>query len=61
MITIKQLHRPSYGWANSTSKKDKFFINGVAVPPYVAARFIRNARCIESNVCRKIYVLGSDH
>lgn len=60
MITIKQLHRPGYGWANSTSKKDKFFINGVAVPPYVAARFIRNARCIESNINRKIYVLGSE-
>lgn len=60
MIIIKQLHRPSYGWANSTSKKDKFYINGVAVPPYVAAKFIRNARCIESNVCRKIYVLGSE-
>jgi hypothetical protein len=60
MITIKQLHRPSYGWANSISKKDKFYVNGVAVPPYVAAKFIRNARCIESNVCRKIYVLGSE-
>lgn len=60
MITIKQLHRPSYGWYNSISKKDKFFINGVAVPPYVAARFIRNARCIESNINRKIYVLGSE-
>lgn len=60
MITIKHLHRPSYGWANSTSKKDKFYINGVAVPPYVAAKFIRNARCIESNINRKIYVLGSE-
>ena len=35
-MKIKQLLRPSYGWYNSVSKKDKWFLDDVQIPMYVA-------------------------
>lgn len=55
MTQIKQLFRPVYGWYNSTSKKDRFFIADVEIPPYVARKLIRKARCVESGTIRKVW------
>lgn len=55
MTQIKQLFRPSNGWYNSTSKKDRFFIADVEIPPYIARKLIRKARCVESGTIRKVW------
>ena len=47
-MKIKQLLRPSYGWYNSVSKKDKWFLDDVQIPMYVA-------RMVESNSLRKVW------
>lgn len=57
MPKIKQLLRPSYGWYASTSKKDKWFLDDVPVPMYVAHKLIRKARMVESNNVRKVWEL----
>jgi hypothetical protein len=59
MIVIKHLIRPSYGWYKSTSQKDKYYIEGVSILPYIAQKLIRKARCVESNAQRKMYELTS--
>lgn len=56
-MKIKQLLRPSYGWYASTSKKDKWFLDDVPVPMYVARKLIRKARMVESNDLRKVWEL----
>ena len=55
MIQIKQLLRPSYGWYNSVSKKDKWFLDDVQIPMYVARKLIRKARVVESNHACKVW------
>ena len=55
MPKIKQLFRPAHGWYDSTSKKDKFFLDDVKIPAYVARKLIRKARCVESNTTRKVW------
>ena len=55
MTQIKQLLRPSYGWYNSVSKKDKWFLDDVRIPMYVARKLIRKARMVESNHVRKVW------
>lgn len=55
MTRIKQLLRPSYGWYKSTSKKDKWFLDDVQIPMYVARKLIRKARMVESNSVRKVW------
>ncbi|WP_446908448.1 hypothetical protein [Klebsiella pneumoniae] len=55
MTQIKQLLRPSYGWYNSVSKKDKWFLDDVQIPMYVARKLIRKARMVESNHVRKVW------
>lgn len=55
MPKIKQLFRPVHGWYDSTSKKDKFFLDDVKIPAYVAKKLIRKARCVESNTTRKVW------
>lgn len=47
-MKIKQPLRPSYGWYNSVSKKDKWFPDDVQIPMYVA-------RTVESNNVRKVW------
>lgn len=42
-MKIKQLLRPSYGWYKSTSQKDKWFLDDVQIPMYVARKLIRKA------------------
>ncbi|WPJ52978.1 hypothetical protein RCIP0055_00062 [Klebsiella phage RCIP0055] len=54
-MKIKQLLRPSYGWYNSVSKKDKWFLDDVRIPMYVARKLIRKARMVESNSVRKVW------
>lgn len=56
-MRIKQLLRPSYGWYKSTSKKDKWFLEDVRIPAYVARKLIRKARMVESNDLRKVWEL----
>ncbi len=56
-MKIKQLFYPSYGWYDSKSKKDKFFLDDVRVPMYVARQLIRKARMVESNDVRKVWEL----
>lgn len=55
MTQIKQLLRPSYGWYNSVSKKDKWFLDDVQISMYVARKLIRKARMVESNSVRKVW------
>lgn len=55
MTRIKQLHRPACGWYNSVSQKDKWFINEVRIPAYVARKLIRKARMVEPNDVRKVW------
>lgn len=55
MPKIKQLHRPACGWYNSVSQKDKWFLDEVRIPAYVARKLIRKARMVESNHVRKVW------
>lgn len=55
MTQIKQLFRPVNGWYNSTSKKDRWYVDGVPTAPYVARKLIRKARCVESGTIRKVW------
>lgn len=55
MTQIKQLLRPYYGWYKSTSQKDKWFLDDVQIPMYVARKLIRKARVVESNHVRKVW------
>lgn len=57
MTQIKQLFRPVYGWYDSSSNKDRFYVDGVPTAPYVARKLIRKARCVESNLVRKVWEL----
>ena len=54
-MKIKQLLRPSYGWYKSTSQKDKWFLDDVQIPMYVARKLIRKVRMVESNHVRKVW------
>lgn len=53
-MKVKQLLRPSYGWYNSVSKKDKWFLDDVQIPMYVARKLIRKARtaCAKCGRCK---------
>lgn len=48
-MKIEQLLRPSYDWYKSTSQKDKWFLDDVQIPMYVARKLIRKAGMV---VCK---------
>lgn len=55
MAQLKHLIRLACGWYESTSKKDRYYLEGVALPPHVAKRLIRKARCVQILADRKVY------